>query len=664
MKSKRKNPFTGLVDTTQTTPKAALVPWKWDLRHMGFRDYDFSNLEVRPKLFRPLLAALWEMEVACIPKKSGAGIATTKAALTYLNQYIEQHSPRITDIAEINTHWLLDFRASLFADTSLSGGTQADYHHKIKNCLLLLQSKESPIPHAVAAHVEIPLRALRNEADDLNPTQPYTNNEVARLTAACKAAINELYDRLDHGKQLLARGVDPRLTPPPESRQIHSDGWLSKENILWYFVHVRNSRHPASSMAREKYESEEEWLYVSSFIYAAKREHMDVFGGYREVHRSLYCESFDLTPFVMLFALKTGLNPESIMELERDCLLDQTPSGKKTRLRYRKGRGTHEEMIKAFSHKGPLSPIGIIKTVLELTAPLVHLAKPEHRNSLWLCYKAQGTDRKIVDSENQKYPVSVMDSRTVLNNANGRYTKKPELQKFKGLLHERNVLADDGSVLVFRFRESRTTKATRDYIGSGGNLAWVSESTLKHHGAKALDTTTGYLNNPATAHVHEQAIVSAQTKMMESALGTVVPDEPPSTQSEIRSIAQKLAESEEKVIALFNGEQDVFVAQCRDFYNKPGGRPDTPCSDPWECFTCKNALWTSRILPRLIAFMWFMEDQTKLLTSIEWSEKFGLPHRVITTEILPRFSKHTVEWAKQQAKDEPFYVPTSLKQVP
>ena len=51
-----------------------------------------------------------------------------------------------------------------------------------------------------------------------------------------------------------------------------------------------------------------------------------------------------------------------------------------------------------------------------------------------------------------------------------------------------------------------------------------------------------------------------------------------------------------------------------------------------------------------------MEQQRKLLTPIDWSNKFDLPYSAITKSILPRFPNTTLEWANIQAKETPFYV--------
>jgi len=52
-----------------------------------------------------------------------------------------------------------------------------------------------------------------------------------------------------------------------------------------------------------------------------------------------------------------------------------------------------------------------------------------------------------------------------------------------------------------------------------------------------------------------------------------------------------------------------------------------------------------------------------LLTPQDWHNKFALPYTVIQKDILPRFQTRTIEWAKAQAKDTPFYVPPHLKEI-
>jgi len=173
-------------------------------------------------------------------------------------------------------------------------------------------------------------------------------------------------------------------------------------------------------------------------------------------------------------------------------------------------------------------------------------------------------------------------------------------------------------------------------------------------------TTVGYVNNPQTQHIHEQTIADAQQDFYLKVLGNILtqsPDDPAQVEQAATAIEATVKQAE----AVLRGQQDVFIAACKDFYNRPGGPANTPCDRPWACFTCHNAVWTSSTLPRLICFLEFIIGQRNLLSGDDWAAKFGYPYRVITERILPAFSPATVEAARLAAPHQSFYAPVHLK---
>jgi len=376
----------------------------------------------------------------------------------------------------------------------------------------------------------------------------------------------------------------------------------------------------------------------------------------KQAYDLLYLHSVDIVPFIALLSLKTGLNAESVMTLERACL--QGTEGGMTWVKYRKTRGSHEVLKRKFSHRGPNSPVGVIKVVLQLTEGLVKLAAPDVKKYLWLCHQLkQGQqDGSRYEMTNKADILDISHVNMLLNGGTG-YGKSRQ-----GFFTKHDVRGRDGEVIRFNFLAARKTNATNAYL-QHGNLANVSKKVLKHHGKEALTTTAlSYLTNDATHHVHDAAVRNAQDKIVLDARIAVIPSDKPD-EFEIDKLSKELKIPEHKVISIVKGEQDVFIASCKDFYNKPGGRADTACDDVWTCFGCSNGLWTPRILPRVIKFLWFMEEQRNILTAVDWGDKFGFPYGTITQEILPRFHAHTVEWAKAEAQVLPFYVPTQMREV-
>lgn len=639
----RKNPFIG-VQLLQASrfQFPFLTPWEWDLREIipnGGR-LDFTVLQSRPKVFMPLLSAMWLYCVDCVPCKSFGYIRSYKFALVRFAEYLAGHEQdavrNMASLAELTREKLLDYRK--YINEKYKSSSAANLYRALANLLLLLQGSKSSLPGSVPANLEIPLRALRAKAEDVDTTQPYTHENEAAIIAACKKEINQVLERLAQGRKMLAEGKDPRLDGVLRNGYtIYTTGWENNSNLLWYIVNVLQPKLLSDPGQKDM---------LVSYIAEKRRRPHRTFESRSQLYKWLYPHPPDLVPFIILLNLKTGLNADSIMELRRDCLIGTR--GNKTIVQFTKGRGSHELMTRAFSHKGAASPVGIIKTVLEMTECVVSMASPEASNSLWLAYQ------HVSSVKGQR--VSPLGQQNFYRLTNGTADVNSPFM-------ERNDLRDEhAEVLSFGFREGRTTHHTGAYVKSG-NLAWISQKKLRHHGKHGVNTTAfHYLSNSATEPVHNQAIRHAQDQTVQEARRVVIVEET-QEKGDISALAKQLSESEDKLLSVLSGEQDVFIAQCLDFYNKPGGAPNTPCADPWQCFNCKNALWTSRILPRLVKFSWFMEEQQKRLTPQDWDNKFGLPYTVIQQDILPRFQTRTIEWAKAQAKDAPFYVPPHLKEI-
>lgn len=648
----RGNPF--LVHSAQDdhyqTP--ALVSWVWKLEGLvpDGKDLSFESVSHRPGVYRPLLCAIWRRNVECIPPKSYSGILHQRQYLERFEQFLSTHrDPSIRDISSLHAlrrETLIEYRSSLY--TRFQSDTARKTYRGLVASLLLLRGEASPLPGVVRADLEIPTKALLPGGYASTAISPYTSDEQAALEAVCKIAINGTIERLNEGKRLLSQGKNPQkngVTPSSGRLLEFSTAWESIPNILWYIVHVLKGRMPSA------YPIEASLAPLVRFL-RNKRSPIRK----KDAFHLLYLHSSDIVPFIALVSLKTGLNAESILTLERDCL--QGSEGHMTWVKYKKSRGTHEVLTRKFSHRGANSPVGLIKVVLQLTEDLVALAAPEVKKSLWLSHQLKkGQKDKSRNDFTNKGDVLELSHFNIL--MNGGIDKGERRQ---GFLEKHNVRGKDGEILRFSFLAARKTEATNAYL-KHGNLANVSKKILKHHGKEALTTTAvHYLANDATHHVHDAAVRSAQDRAVSDARINVITNDQPE-KSEIKRLSKELRVPEKKVIAIVNGEQDVFIASCKDFYNKPGGKPDTACDDPWTCFGCSNGLWTSRILPRVIKFLWFMDEQRNLLTHADWVTKFSIPYGAITQQILPRFQARTIEWAKAEAEVSPFYVPTRLREL-
>jgi hypothetical protein len=95
----------------------------------------------------------------------------------------------------------------------------------------------------------------------------------------------------------------------------------------------------------------------------------------------------------------------------------------------------------------------------------------------------------------------------------------------------------------------------------------------------------------------------------------------------------------------------VFLASCRDFHDTPFAAKGKPCPVAmWGCLECPNAVFTTRHLPQVLAFLSFTEAQREEYPAAEWELRYGTAHRRITAGIRYRFAPAQVATARAIAE--------------
>jgi hypothetical protein len=466
--------------------------------------------------------------------------------------------------------------------------------------------------------------------DDGDKTQPYMASELIDIEKLCRDQINELCSRIERGQELLAQGVDPRGRLLPRTyvngRQapvpVNLRAWNQLPNLLWYVKNVLGGRYLTHNELANGHTSfitagnggpNGEKIFTKAVIY-----------GY------FYPLNVDMLPFLNLLEKKLGINESSLVELKRNCLV---PLTRGYRLDYEKGRSKKKQLEAKLDDDSPNSAVALIKTVLRLTEPLVEFANPSDRNRLFLCLTA-GPNKT-----NPVKPIDACYAKSMMNRPRG-WT-------------ERHGLKDQhGKKLRMSARSLRVSKLSANYRKDGNY-----KKTMRQAAHTLADTTVKhYLDNDSTKILHDLAVTDGINALRAVSRPKVLPTD------DVEAAAKVLDLPKTKVRRILNGAQDVFIAACRDFLNKPGGEPDTPCDEPWGCLVCSNAIVTRHILPRLIAFRDFLigEQQKDAEAFIV---KFGDALDIICREILPVFHASVIKEAERYAANGDFYVPIHFKSM-
>lgn len=332
-----------------------------------------------------------------------------------------------------------------------------------------------------------------------------------------------------------------------------------------------------------------------------------------ELHAGFHLTGSDVVGFLVWLSLTTGMEIEALRELEADCL--RNPNRGYVEIEYRKRRAHHAQWKRLRVRDGARDTPG---SVLRLAIALTERAR-KHTGSpkLWLSWKPLRLS-----------PPKSLDKCTT------------------AFVEKYGIVDDDGKPLKLNLSRLRKTQKADWYKRTNGQL---ENFAVGHTVAVAANH---YADIPALRHLHEQTIVEALTDAMAPALQPLIVLPEDETRLRISTDVTAMPVPPEKISSLLDGEQDLWLAACGNFRASPFGQQGEACPTPfWGCLECPNAVITARKLPALIAFQTFMEAQRRALPPADWSDKFDLPYRRITKQILPMFPAAAVRDARVEAAE-------------
>lgn len=234
-----------------------------------------------------------------------------------------------------------------------------------------------------------------------------------------------------------------------------------------------------------------------------------------------------------------------------------------------------------------------------------------------------------------------------------------EFRRYTGILADRGLLCDRGGELKIDRTKFRVTYKTAKNVRSKGMLPLTADDNTPAVRARHYD------GSERMKPFYEQAIEDAGLEALAYALsGAKVVALPLDSSAEaIATAAKELEVPAEQIEAALNGETDVWLSSCKNFYMSPFDAPGKPCSKAFfKCLGCGNALITRRTLPRIIRFLAHISAARHELSDLDWRLKFGETHARITKQILPRFPDGVVSEARivAQGAEAELHIPPEL----
>ncbi|WP_351227925.1 hypothetical protein [Streptomyces sp. NPDC002133] len=387
-------------------------------------------------------------------------------------------------------------------------------------------------------------------------------------------------------------------------------GWDRLENVLWYIAH-------------------DSPLTADDASYKILRP----WGGREELNGRLHLTARDLVPFLLLLACQTGMEPECIRQLRSDCLA--SPARGYVSIAYVKKRApsSPHKTVRVTDGGSLRFPGGVIRLALRLTKRTRELIGSD---ALWCDVGGHGQARAPFDGPH------------------GWSAVTRQWMSERGL----DRLSDrDGSSVTLDLRRVRKTVKSRQYLRVGGVLEDFASGHSRPVAAKH------YADIDAHEETHEQAVEAG----LEQALGAALA--PPVVLSDdgARLDDGQAALTAREIESALSGEQDVWLASCRNFFASPFARkPGAACPVPaWGCLECPNAVFTSRHLPSLLSFLDFLERQREEYPAAEWTARFGLAWDRVVHGVRARFSTRQIATAQAiaEADGDRLLLPASFLEV-
>ena len=341
-----------------------------------------------------------------------------------------------------------------------------------------------------------------------------------------------------------------------------------------------------------------------------------------DAHARHYLLNSDIVPFLVLLSLETGLEIECCKDLTVDCL--RNPAANTIEISYMKRRALGAEWKRLrVRDEGPLSPGGLIRTIIHLTASARRLLPSEN---LWVYFRRGAFVCGI------RHPRATLDAWVAAH----------------------GITDDSGAPLYLVLSRLRKTQKALWYLKTEGE---IQDFAIGHTREVAV---RHYADIPALRHVHEKAVADGLQDALDATFKPCVLTPEKEEQLQRGLGVADIAVPFDQMTTTLDGEHDVWLASCSDFYKSPFGHAGQPSPQPfWGCFECQNAVITAQKLPAILLFLDFITEQRAALSDSHWSAKFGRVWGRITAQILPAFPAAVVEEARQKktAHEQGLYLP-------
>ncbi|SDM01879.1 hypothetical protein SAMN05660642_01350 [Geodermatophilus siccatus] len=560
-------------------------------------------------LVRQLVEALDSLTRVAQRLKTPGSIAQYAVGIRTFDAWLAHDQP---DNASMSTRDLTPAHLARFENhlrEEASSSSAKNPYVRTSQVVTLLREVGRLRPEALTDEMRYRLRYnAEGEVGEDGHIDPYSEAVGQRLRAAAQRDIVAAIERITvEGAALLAEGKDPAQY-----------GYENRSNLVW-LIHERG----VLGWAGLRPHVPARWHNTNSL---------------QPLNQLVYPTGQDLLALWVALSLACGLEIESVKTLKADCL-SNPERGYVTVTYLKRRRHGHTWNTLRVRDGGLRTPGGIIRTALRLTATArKHWEETntdeEHHNALWIYYDRGALRRARFSSFGQKQRQRRAAGELVQADAMMRFVERHGLRD------------DDGRPLVLLLRRLRKTWKASHYRAVGGDPSlWVQGHSVEV-------AVNHYADVPALEAAHDQAVADGIQMLMDSCTVLTVEKEA-RLRAAPEDAAAALEVSRQVAAEMMSGGHNVWVADCKDFFNSPFAPAGTACpAAVWGCWECRNAVVHSGKLPAVLAFVSMAEHQRERLNEREWEATYGRPYRRAVTQIIPSFPESLVIQAKAIAESD------------
>lgn len=458
--------------------------------------------------------------------------------------------------------------------------------------------------------------------------EAYSDEEINSVRKIISEATKKA-QRIARGYKRTGIGSDPRWkkSGTADAGLSSEVRWSNWENMVWFFENVMDCKALQElEMIRRKIKTVQRHFFL-----AARQYHGGIDAVWERLGVEPYIESDLIIPLAMKLAWETGLNPNSILNLRRDCYQEQHGLTGLPFIRYHKERSGGEKELQlalfagkdeAEHHLLPKQSEIIRRTIeliLKLTEPLVGKALPKDRHFLLLFETFSGQGAGISEEGVMRVNKGALQcwSKAV----------RRKLEKTSGDILEILNLA--------RFRTTKITQMVRE-----GHDFFRVQAIAGH---ASVRTTARYL---ATYQLEPEARREVAKTLVQ-----------------IQRNAREYNDAPKPYAASAGQFEPGFIykgvlSDCKNPYEPPKSvrrlstyRAGESCSYWNMCLLCPNVIITRKHLPLLVSYAGEINASVKNhnLTQVPNNAHYQKVLAVIS-EIFREFPDEDIKWANEIAE--------------